>query len=86
MKVKLIQNNETVRIKTGSEAGAVKVHMAVAPPKLDIYEGVYDVTPLPDSALELQTEHKLKERNVVVAQIPYYETHNESGTTVYIGE
>lgn len=50
-----------------------------------IYEGNYEVTPLAFQRTVLSTEGKKMENDVVVKEIPYYETSNLSGgTTVYI--
>lgn len=50
-----------------------------------IYEGNYEATPLAFQRTVLNTEGKKMEKNVVVKEIPYYETSNLSGgTTVYI--
>jgi hypothetical protein len=59
-----------------------------SPPESDSeYNGEYEVTPLVDKETTLLTAKKIMSRNVVVKQIPYYETSNESdGATVYIGE
>lgn len=50
------------------------------------YDGVYEVTPLADFEIILPTQGKILDEDVVVNKIPYYETSNESGITVYIGE
>ena len=50
------------------------------------YDGVYEVTPTDGASIELLTADRVLENNVVVHEIPYYETHNEFGTTVIIGE
>ena len=50
------------------------------------YTGTYEVTPLPFAEQELRTENKVLSRNVVIHEIPYYETSNEYGKTIYIGE
>ena len=50
----------------------------------DAYEGSYVVTPKVTSQV-LQTAHKLMASNVTVLEIPYFETSNQSGYTVYIG-
>jgi len=59
-----------------------------SPPEYDSeYNGEYEVTPRVDKDTTLLTAKKIMRRNVVVKQIPYYETSNESdGATVYIGE
>lgn len=50
----------------------------------DVYEGEYSVTP--SSAVQtLETRGKTMREDVTVLAIPYFETSNESGTTVYIG-
>ena len=51
-----------------------------------VYHGVYEVTPNPFAEVELATEGKKLERNVVVDSIPYTEVSNPNGTTVIIGE
>lgn len=52
----------------------------------DIYDGTYEVTPLAHDAVVLPTRHKQMRDNVTVFKVPYYETTNVSGTTVYIAE
>ena len=49
------------------------------------YEGVYEVTPLADFEVVLPTTGLVMEGDVTVNKIPYYETSNTSGITVYIG-
>ena len=49
------------------------------------YEGEYEITPLPFQEQELQTKEKVLEDNIKVKEIPYYETSNLYGNTVYIG-
>lgn len=50
------------------------------------YTGDYTVTPLAASDVVLPTANKLMTDDVTVLKIPYFETANESGNTVYIGE
>lgn len=47
------------------------------------YDGEYDVIPK-TYAQYLDTDNKLMEEDVTVRAIPYYETSNINGTTVYI--
>lgn len=47
------------------------------------YDGAYDVIPK-TYAQELGTDNKVMRDNVRVEKIPYFETSNEKGTTVYI--
>lgn len=49
------------------------------------YEGDVDITPSPSSDITLETEGYLMDSDVTVRKIPYYETSNESGITIYIG-
>ena len=50
-----------------------------------IYEGDYDVIPLAFQETVLKTKNKKLVDNIVVKEIPYYETTNLSGgNTVYI--
>ena len=50
----------------------------------DIYTGEYEVTPK-SFEQELLTKSKNMKNDVLVHKIPYYETSNLTGTTVYIG-
>ena len=51
----------------------------------EIYDGEYIVTPIPYDSQTLETKDKLMADDVTVLAIPYYETSNISGITVYIG-
>lgn len=48
------------------------------------YEGDYVVTPKVASQT-LSTKEKLLHEDILILEIPYYETSNESGKTIYIG-
>lgn len=48
------------------------------------YSGSYEVIPKTEAQI-LATTDKLMRDDVIVYAIPYYETSNVSGTTVYIG-
>lgn len=67
-----------------------KVEMEVDPAKVVYtgdskpYEGVYDVTPKTYEPVVLPTRNRLLSRDVNVKKIPYYETSNQTGVTVYI--
>lgn len=50
----------------------------------DYYTGTYMVTPKANTETVLGTQNKILTDNVTVLQVPYYETHNDSGYTVYI--
>ena len=50
----------------------------------EYYDGAYHVTPKAYDDIALETKEKLMRDNVTVDSVPYYETHNEKGTTIYI--
>lgn len=50
----------------------------------DPYQGSYVVTPKANSQTVLETKGKTMSDDVTVVEIPYYETSNISGSTVYI--
>lgn len=51
---------------------------------VESYQGDYIITPKIKSQ-SIKTKNKKMEENVTVLAIPYYETSNLSGKTVYIG-
>ena len=51
---------------------------------INIYEGDYTIVPKVESQL-MRTKNKKMEDNVTVLAIPYFETSNLTGKTVYIG-
>lgn len=57
------------------------------PPEIptDIYEGEYTIVSKPFETNSLLTQGLKMRQNIVVLEIPYYETSNISGYTVYIG-
>lgn len=50
----------------------------------DTYKGEYVVTPLAFEETILETTDKVMKDDVTVLEIPYFETSNLKGTTVYI--
>lgn len=50
----------------------------------EIYDGDYEVTPTTNPQT-LETATKVMLQNVQINKIPYFETANEYGDTVYIG-
>lgn len=65
----------------GSLSGALSRAEGIVAP---IYEGAYTVTPKANTEQVLATDGKLMQDDVTVFEIPYFETSNLSGTTVYI--
>lgn len=51
----------------------------------EIYEGEHIITPKPFQQQELETKDKILKENIKVKEIPYFETSNIYGNTVYIG-
>lgn len=49
-----------------------------------VYEGPYSVIPKAYFEQTLETAQKYMTDDVTVSQVPYYETSNNYGTTVYI--
>lgn len=50
----------------------------------DHYSGDYEVSPDANTSVSLNTSGKLMDSDVKVLKIPYWETSNVSGKTVYI--
>lgn len=50
----------------------------------DEYKGEYKVIPKTEKQT-LETKNKVMKNNVTVAEIPFFEVSNETGTTVIIG-
>lgn len=55
-------------------------------PTYPYYQGVYQVSPIPELDIILETSNKILQDDIIIKEIPYYETTNESGGyTVTIG-
>lgn len=53
----------------------------------DVYSGAYDVVPKAYNSQTLLTANKLLNENIIVKEVPYYETGNSSnGVTAYIAK
>lgn len=48
------------------------------------YEGTYDVIPKTESQT-LNTQNKILREDMLIESIPYFETSNQYGNTIYIG-
>lgn len=51
---------------------------------IEHYDGAYTVTPKAAEEQVLETQFKVMDDNVTVLRVPYWETSNQTGTTVYI--
>lgn len=49
------------------------------------YKGEYEITPLAYQEQEFETKDKYLQKNIKVKEIPFFETSNLYGNTVYIG-
>ena len=56
----------------------------VATGKPPVYGGELVITPKADEIQVLECANKIMPDNVTVLKVPYYETRNATGTTVYI--
>lgn len=50
----------------------------------EVYTGEYEVIPKAHESQTLETKDKLMEDNVFIFSVPYFQTSNEHGDTVYI--
>lgn len=66
--------------------GESGVFYAVSAQEHETYEGAYVVIPMVDTEQTLLTADKIMSDDVTVRAIPYYETSNPYGKTIYIGE
>ncbi len=64
-----------------SADSVIVIHVVPTP-----YEGEYEVTPKARESVVLPTQNKTLTDNVTVLKVPYFETTNDHGTTVYIAE
>ena len=70
-----IEEESTIKVKITEGGGSI----------YPIYDGPTVVTPLVHESVELETRNKALLENVIVEEIPYYETTNPKGTTFIIG-
>lgn len=52
----------------------------------ETYNDKYTVVPSASEDITLDTSNKIMERDVTVFKVPYYQTSNVEGTTVYIAQ
>ena len=56
------------------------------PAEYDVYTGSYTVTPKAYEKQILATKNRLLHDDIVITEVPYIETSNGKGTTVYIAK
>lgn len=66
-----------------------RITLGVAPARVvyiggEPYGGDYEVTPKAEEAVVLPTRDKVLAEDITVKKIPYYETSNDLGETVFI--
>lgn len=73
-------------IQAASSVKAVRVDVGEFYDRIDFYDGDYTVTPKAHEQIVLNTNGLCMKDNVVVLEVPYYETSNlQNGYTAYIG-
>lgn len=82
----ILEENATLNVELSSSS-SIGISVEIQTPHavdVETYEGEYEITPSV-SRQELETKNRLLSDDIVVKEIPYYETSNESGITIYIG-
>ena len=75
-------NGELIPLEIPHFSGELTIPKEVPTPS---YQGEYTITPEPFTNKVLETNGFTLTDDVTVLKIPYYQTSNESGYTVYIG-
>ena len=77
--------DEYVNVSVSEEnTVSVNADVTVTHAQADYYEGEYVVIPRANDSVVLETRDKLLTDDVTVTKVPYYQTHNETGETVFI--
>lgn len=68
------------------EVGGLKGKLSVLK-EYQMYDGEYEVIPKAGESQTLETENKVLRENLIVREVPFYETSNDSnGLTAYIAK
>ena len=81
----IFAKNPVLKCAIRSDRPVLKGSVGISQKNVDIYDGEYIVMPMPYEAQTLETRAKIMTDDVTVLAIPYYETSNLSGITIYIG-
>lgn len=81
----IFANRPTLKCTIHSNRPVLKGFVNIFRGSSEIYDGEYVVTPKPFTEQTLETKEKLMADDITVLAIPYYETSNISGITIYIG-
>lgn len=85
LKCVIFSKQPVLKCTIRSERPVLKGFVNLSRGQIDIYDGEYIVTPKPFTEQILETKEKTMADDVTVLAIPYYETSNVSGITIYIG-
>lgn len=81
-----VAKQNTISLKVGKEAPIkLKVSEERNTGGLPVYRGETIITPKPYESVQLNTSQKVLMDNIVVEEIPHYETSNTKGMTFIIG-
>lgn len=85
--VGILRQRREIDIDVAGGSGAIELTVSQGGGRdVPHYHGSYDITPLPEEDQTLQTMGKMMDDNVIVREIPYFETSNpQGGVTAYIG-
>ena len=86
MNIDLTITEPVINLDVSLPSVSTSLNTSELPPGTKVYDGTHEVTPLPYAEQELRTGATYVTQNIVVKKIPYFETSNEHGLTVYIGE
>lgn len=78
-RISLEEKNKSFRADLGQIQTVTKIEGDI-----EQYDGPYEVTPDAHAPVILGTSNKILAEDVTVKKIPYYQTSNPSGDTVYI--
>ena len=84
MKVAVSDTTIPMKVSSDSETVSMKLGAAYEISVPEIYEGSYEVIPKAYDEQILPTKDKYLTDDVSVKRVPYYQTSNEYGDTVYI--
>ena len=85
LKCVIFSHQPALKCIINSDRPVLKGFVNISRGGAEIYGGEYVVTPMPFESQTLETKSKLMADDVTVLAIPYYETSNVSGITIYIG-
>lgn len=73
-----------MQVGTDSQTIGMSIGAEYAVVTAETYDGSYEVIPKANQSQTLETANKLMEEDVLIFEVPYFQTSNEYGDTVYI--